>query len=131
VHTKLSHATTREQDLGSGKKGQSVFFDSERPERNDFVVTRQYRLQGVKKQIVPDIVLFVNGIPLAVIECKSPTLGEKWRQEAIEQLLRYQEISDDYVELGMPRLFETVQLVATVCGQAACCWDAQRLPKMC
>lgn len=121
IHTKLSHATTRQQDIGAGKKGQSVFFfDFERPERNEFIVTRQYRLQGVKKQIVPDIVLFVNGIPFAVIECKSPTLGEKWRQEAIEQLLRYQEIGEDYFELGMPRLFETVQIVATVCGQAAC-----------
>jgi type I restriction enzyme R subunit len=66
------------------------------------------------------VVVVVNGIPLAVIECKSPTLGDKWRGEAIEQLLRYQEIGEHYRELGMPRLFEMVQVVGGVCGQAAC-----------
>jgi type I restriction enzyme R subunit len=121
LHTALTYGLSLEQDRGQGKKGQDVFFfDFEHPTKNELIVTRQYRLQGVKKQIVPDIVIIVNGIPLAVIECKSPTLGEKWRQEAIEQLLRYQEIGEHYRELGMPRLFETVQILVGACGQAAC-----------
>jgi type I restriction enzyme, R subunit len=117
VHTDLTYGISLEQDRGEGKKGQTIrFFDFDDPGKNELVVTRQFRLQGVKKQIVPDVVVIVNGIPLAVIECKSPTLGDKWRPEAIEQLLRYQEIGDDYRELGMPRLFETVQVLAAVCG---------------
>jgi type I restriction enzyme R subunit len=120
VHTDLTYGISLEQDRGAGKKGQTIrFFDFDDPSKDELVVTRQYRLQGVKKQIVPDVVLLVNGIPLAVIECKSPTLGDKWRAEAIEQLLRYQEIGEHYRELGMPRLFETVQVLVATCGQAA------------
>jgi type I restriction enzyme R subunit len=120
LHTTLTMGVALEQDLGSGKKGQTVrFIDFEDPRANDLLVTRQYRLQGSKKQIVPDIIIFVNGIPLVVVEAKSPTLGEKWKQEAIEQMLRYQEIGTEYRELGMPKLFETVQVIVATCGQAA------------
>ena len=41
-----------------------------------------------KKFIVPDLVLFVNGIPLVVVECKSPGVPEPI-EEAIDQLQRY------------------------------------------
>ncbi|MDB4946676.1 MAG: type site-specific deoxyribonuclease, HsdR family [Labilithrix sp.] len=123
VYTALTYGISLEQDGGTapgGKKGRTVrFFDFDDPENNDLLVTKQFRLQGAKKQIVPDLVVFVNGIPLAVIECKSPTLGEKWQGEAIEQLLRYQEIGESYRELGMPRLFETVQIMIATCGQSA------------
>jgi type I restriction enzyme R subunit len=120
VHTDLTYGISLEQDRGEGKKGRTIrFFDFDDPGKNELVITRQYRVQGVKKQIVPDVVVIVNGIPLAVIECKSPTLGDKWRAEAIEQLLRYQEIGENYRELGMPRLFETVQVLVATCGQAA------------
>ncbi|HMA92869.1 MAG TPA: type I restriction endonuclease, partial [Polyangiaceae bacterium] len=55
-----------EQDRGDSKKGQSVrYFDFAQTANNELVVTRQFRLQGVKKQIVPDVVIIVNGIPLA------------------------------------------------------------------
>ena len=55
------------------------FIDWEHPERNDFLVVNQFRVdepggQG-HKFIAPDLVLFVNGIPLVVIEAKSPTRG--------------------------------------------------------
>lgn len=121
VHTALTYGISLEQDRGAGKQGQTIrFFDFVDASKNELVVTRQYRLQGTRKQIVPDVVVIVNGIPLAVIECKSPTLGDKWRGEAIEQLLRYQEQGEHYHELGMPRLFETVQVLAAVCGQGAC-----------
>lgn len=121
LHVALTYGISLEQDVGAGKQGQTVrFFDFARPANNELVVTRQYRLQGAKKQIVPDVVVIINGIPIAVIECKSPTLGTKWREDAIEQLLRYQEIGEQYRELGMPRLFETVQVLVATCGQAAC-----------
>jgi type I restriction enzyme R subunit len=121
LYTILTYGTSLEQDRGDGKKGQTVrFLDFDKPKNNEFLVTRQYRVQGAKKQIRPDIVVFVNGIPLAVIECKSPTLGESWKSEAIDQFSRYQEVEARYRELGYPRLFEPVQVIVATCGQAAC-----------
>jgi type I restriction enzyme R subunit len=107
----------------SGKRKQSVtvrYFDFDNPANNEFTVCRQYTIHGTSKHVRPDIVCFVNGIPLAVIECKSPTKGEKWREEAIKQLRRYQEAGAEFRGEGAPRLFETVQLVIATCGVAAC-----------
>jgi type I restriction enzyme, R subunit len=130
LHITLTHGISLDQDVGSGKKGQTVqFIDFEHPERNEFLVTRQYRVRGAKKEIRADVVAFVNGLPLAVIECKSPTLGDKWLEEAVRQALRYQEVGSEYRDLGAPRLFETVQLVIATCGQAASygtLWTPQR-----
>lgn len=120
LHTTLTYGISLEQDRGGGKTSHSVrFFDFHDPATNDYLVTRQYKVSGSKKHICPDIVVFVNGIPLAVIECKSPTLGDKWRDEAITQLLRYQEAGDEFRGLGAPALFEPVQLVIGCCGQGA------------
>ncbi|MEC4686338.1 MAG: type I restriction endonuclease subunit R [Nitrospirota bacterium] len=119
VHTALVHTISLEQDLGQGKKGQSVhFIDFEHPENNEFVVTRQFRIQGSKKLICPDIVVFVNGIPLVIIECKSPTIQNPI-EEAITQLLRYQEIGEKFKGLGAPHLFEPAQILIATCGQVS------------
>jgi type I restriction enzyme R subunit len=120
LHTTLTYGIALEQDVGGGKKGQSVrFFDFDVPTNNEFIVTRQFRVLGAKKHIVPDIVLLVNGIPLVVIECKSPTLGETWKVEALDQFCRYQELETRYRELGAPKLFEPVQILVATCGQSA------------
>jgi type I restriction enzyme R subunit len=119
IHTALVHTISFEQDLGQGKKGQSVhFIDFEHPENNEFIVTRQFWVQGSKKAICPDIVVFVNGIPLVVIECKSPTIQNPI-EEAITQLIRYQEAEDRFKGQGAPRLFETAQILVATCGQAS------------
>jgi type I restriction enzyme, R subunit len=55
-----------------------------------------------------DIVVYVNGLPLAVIECKSPALADPMG-EAIRQFRRYQG-RDEFSGLGAPRLFETAQM---------------------
>ncbi len=80
--------------------------------------TRQYRVVGAKQTIAPDLVVFVNGIPLVVIECKSPTINEPV-EKAIEQIFRYQEADDKFRGLGAPRLFHATQLLIATCGQAA------------
>ncbi|MCR9161683.1 MAG: type I restriction endonuclease subunit R [Nannocystaceae bacterium] len=121
LYNHLTYGMSIEQDLGEGRKGQTVaFFNFEDPSANEFIVTKQYRVHGTKHHVKPDIVCFVNGIPLVVIECKSPTKGDQWRQEAIKQLRRYQEADDEWRGEGAPRLFETVQIVIGTCGQAAC-----------
>jgi type I restriction enzyme R subunit len=87
LYALLTHGGTVTQDLGAGSKGQTVrYFDFTSPRANDLLVTRQLRVKGSKKQIIPDVVVYVNGVPLVVIECKSPTLGEKWQHEALDQL---------------------------------------------
>lgn len=119
VHTALVHNISLEQDLGAGQRGQTVrFIDFDKPEANEFAFTRQYRVVGAKQTIVPDLVVFVNGIALVVIECKSPTLTDPI-EKAIEQLFRYQEADDKYRGLGAPRLFHAAQLLIATCGQAA------------
>jgi type I restriction enzyme R subunit len=119
VHTALVHTISLEQDLGQGKKGQSVhFIDFEHSENNEFIVTRQFRIQGSKKFISPDIVVFVNGIPLVIIECKSPTIQNPI-EEAITQLLRYQEIGEKFKGQGAPHLFEPAQILIATCGQVS------------
>lgn len=119
VHTALVHNISLEQDLGTGKRGQTVrFIDFDSPENNEFVFTRQYRIVGAKQTIVPDVVVFVNGIPVVVVECKSPTISEPL-EKAIQQVLRYQEVDESFRGLGAPRLFHTTQLIVTTCGQAA------------
>lgn len=121
LYNHLTYGLSVEQDLGRGRKGHTVrFFDFENPAANEFLVVRQYKIHGSKHHIYPDIVCFVNGLPLVVIECKSPTKGDKWRQESITQLRRYQEADSDFKGEGAPRLFNTVQLVIGTCGQAAC-----------
>lgn len=120
LYTTLTYGIALEQDRGDGKKSHSVrFLDFANPAANEFVVTRQYKVKGAKKHIKPDVVLFVNGIPIAVIECKSPTLGEGWKAEAIDQFSRYQELEGRYRDLGHPKLFEPVQILVATCGQAA------------
>lgn len=61
---------------------------------NRFVAINQYRVDTVgtvKKCIIPDIVLFINGIPVVVIECKvASSYATNPMEEGITQLLRYQ-----------------------------------------
>ena len=44
----------------------------------------QFRVLGTEHHIIPDVVLFLNGLPAVVIECKSPNIKDAIR-EAINQ----------------------------------------------
>jgi type I restriction enzyme, R subunit len=78
-----------------GGRGQTVrFIDWENPAKNRFTVVSQYRVDcppgydNGNAFIVADLVLLVNGIPIAVVECKSPAIPEPLPQ-AVDQLRRY------------------------------------------
>jgi type I restriction enzyme R subunit len=104
-----------------GGRGQTIhFIDWAHPERNDFTVINQFRVDCPpgytrgKAFIVPDLVLLVNGIPLVVVECKSPSCPEPLA-EAVDQLRRYTnqrkasfEVDDNE---GNEPLFHTNQLL--------------------
>jgi type I restriction enzyme, R subunit len=48
------------------------FIDYQDPDNNDFLVVNQLRCHGKTRNSIPDIIVYVNGLPLAVIECKAP-----------------------------------------------------------
>ena len=102
------------------EKGVAVI-DFEHPERNDFLAINQFRVDvpGGKTFIAPDIVLFVNGIPLVVVECKSPQISNPM-EEGINQILRYSnqrpEVEEDE---GCERLFYYNQFLVSTFRQEA------------
>jgi type I restriction enzyme R subunit len=114
IHEKLVRHTDVKQDLGHGMKHQTVkYIDYENPENNDFFALNQFRVEGPMEVIKPDIILFVNGIPLGVVECKAPTIVEP-RSEALEQLQRYQNERTETGNEGAEELFRYNQFsVAT------------------
>ena len=112
-----------------GGRGQTIrFIDWDTPENNSFTVVNQYRVDcppgynSGKAFIVPDLVLLVNGIPLVVVECKSPSVPEPLA-EAIDQLRRYSnqrhanyEVED--FEGNEPLFFTNQLLIATSFDEA-------------
>jgi type I restriction enzyme, R subunit len=89
------------------------FIDFEHPERNDFLAINQYRVDrpGAHGYSLPDVVLFVNGIPLVVIECKSPYITDPIG-DGVEDLLKYSNQRDWVTEPeGAERLFQYNQLL--------------------
>lgn len=64
--------------------------DYENIENNDFLIVNQMKYNGSKKNSIPDIVVYINGLPLAVIEAKSPKVSIT---DAISDLAYYQENS--------------------------------------
>ena len=75
------------------------------------------KVPGTEHHIIPDIVLFVNGLPLVVVECKSPKVKEPVA-EAIDQLMRYCE-QRDYVKEGSKPLFYYNQFIVATCRNKA------------
>ena len=75
--------------------------DQERPENNEFLVSDQVWFESSRGRIRADLVLFVNGLPLVLIECKNPAEpGVNWRA-AHRQIKKYEET--------VPELFKYVQ----------------------
>ncbi|QEZ89340.1 type I restriction/modification system, restriction subunit [Aliarcobacter cibarius] len=72
-------------------KPQPVFIiDYENIENNDFLIVNQMKYNGIHKNSIPDIVVYINGLPLAIIEAKSPKVSIT---DAISDLGYYQENS--------------------------------------
>lgn len=109
---------------GRGKTLRYVDWDE--PANNRFTAVCQFRVDcpgGLSKRYVtPDVVLFVNGIPLVVVEAKSPGTSEPIAA-AIDQLRRYtnQRKAAGEVEEneGNERLFHTNQVLVATCFDEA------------
>jgi type I restriction enzyme R subunit len=119
IYDKLINHISLQQDIGHGKKNQTVkYIDFENLDNNSFIAINQFRVKG-KETIKPDITLFVNGLPLAVIECKNNTTCNEPEEEAINQLRRYQNIRSDDTEEGAEELFYPNQLLVAAWGDSA------------
>jgi type I restriction enzyme R subunit len=113
---------------GTAKSFNMKYVDWDYPENNVFHVTEEFSCESWDRQnnARPDIVLFVNGIPFAVIECKSSVVDV---EQAVEQMIRNQ--GNGYI----PQLFKFVQVVMATnknsvkyatCGTSSKFWSIWR-----
>ena len=111
----LSLGKSLPQSINGNMKSFSLrYIDWENPANNIFHVTEEFVVErrGSHEPRRPDIVLFVNGIPLCVIECKSPDIKDPINQ-AISQQIRNQK------EDEIPALFQYTQILLTISGNEA------------
>jgi type I restriction enzyme R subunit len=110
IYDLLSLGKALEQTIGGDTKSFTLqFIDWENLANNVFHVVEEFEVErtGSNEKCRPDIVLFVNGIPFAVIECKRPDIKGPLEQ-ATSQNIRNQ--ADDYI----PKLFTYTQLLMGV-----------------
>jgi type I restriction enzyme R subunit len=101
----LQLGTSLDQTIEGETRGRSLkYIDWDNPTNNTFHVTKEFAVERAElaKTRRPDIVLFVNGIPFCVIECKGP--NEDLEQGA-SQIIGRQNAEE------IPYLFRTVQLL--------------------
>jgi type I restriction enzyme R subunit len=105
VYDLITLGTAMEQTIeGDSKSFNMNYIDWRNPGRNRFHVTVEYSVERSRSTETarPDIVLFVNGIPFCVIECKAPQVEV---EQAVSQSIRNQ--NDDHI----PKLFIYSQMV--------------------
>ena len=110
AYERLTLGKAFEQSIDGNKKSFTLrYIDWKNPENNVFHVTEEFAVMrnGSKEHYRPDIVLFVNGIPLCIIECKRPDMKEPISQ-AISQHIRNQQ--DD----GIKHLYVYSQLLLSI-----------------
>lgn len=100
----LGKSYTENLEDGTKRSFTLRYIDWDNIENNDFYVVEEFTVESEdgKHNVRPDLVLFINGIPFGVIECKSPSISV---DQGIEQMIRNQ--SKEYI----PQLFKFVQIV--------------------
>ncbi|ALO08571.1 HsdR family type I site-specific deoxyribonuclease [Streptomyces venezuelae] len=112
---------------GASATVQYVEWHEERSGLNEFTVVDQLRVRNRSGDLsILDIVLFVNGVPLVAVECKSSDAADPIRS-AVLDLRHYagdpvddeRDGTDLPVPAGVPELFRTVQLLVAATGETA------------
>ncbi len=101
VHRLLTEGvkvTVKDERTGQDEPRTLRVIDWERPAENDFLAVSQLSVKGPLYTCIPDVVLFVNGLPWAVLELKRP--GVPMRQAFDENLTSYK-----HPQNGAPQLF--------------------------
>lgn len=115
AYNRITLGKDLEQSIGGDKKSFPLqYIDWTNLENNVFHVTEEFKVMRStsKEHYIPDLVLFVNGIPLCVIECKRPDMKEPISQ-AISQHLRNQQ------DEGIRNLYVYSQLVMSLATDSA------------
>ena len=115
IYDLLTLGKSMQQSIGGDLRSFTLrYIDWLSPERNVYHVTEEFSVEraGSEKTRRPDILLFVNGIPLVVIECKSSDIKDPLDQ-AVSQNIRNQK------EGEIPYLFYFSQILLGVCGNGA------------
>ena len=106
IYETLLHGRSYTEFLPDGSKKSFTiqYIDWNHIENNVFHVAEEFEVERMdgRGNVRPDIVLFVNGIPFGVIECKRASISVK---QGIQQMIRNQ--NNEYI----PQLFKFVQLV--------------------
>jgi type I restriction enzyme, R subunit len=108
-HKVLANTTVDTNELTGEPSPLVRFIDFDDWKNNSFIAINQFRINtpgGPREAIIPDIVLFVNGLPFVVIECKDIDVSEPLSEAEI-QIRRYSNRRDDDfgVKEGKERLF--------------------------
>jgi len=112
-HKYLTQGVDVEVRTADGIRGQKVYIvDFENPESNEFLAINQFTIIEGSQNKRPDIILFVNGLPLVVIELKNATDENATLKSAYNQLQTYKQ--------AIPSLFTYNELLIVSDG-----WDAQ------
>lgn len=105
IYDLLTLGVALEQSIEGDSKSYTLnYIDWKNPANNIYHVIAEFPIERNRSQEIcrPDIVLFINGIPFAVIECKSPKIEVN---QAVSQMIRNQR--DEYI----PKLYTYTQLV--------------------
>ena len=109
----LQLGTSLDQTIEGDTRGRSLrYIDWETPANNVFHVSKEFDVERPESSATrrPDIVLFVNGIPFAIIECKGPAED---LEQGVSQLIGRQNADE------IPHLYRTVQLLIATNRNAA------------
>ena len=99
----------RDPESGETRGGRARLIDFEQPEKNDLLVVRQLTAAGPSgKWIRPDLTVFVNGIPIAVIELKDPADEQADLNSAVRQFQRYKDTARGAPDFFVPNLLLVV-----------------------
>lgn len=96
VHRLLLSGIPVEFPVGDEKRSDLVnLIDFAEPRNNDFLLVSQFTVTGTKQPRRPDLVAFVNGLPLAVIELKNPANEQTDIWDAFNQIQTYKDEIED------------------------------------
>lgn len=92
----------RDATTGENRGGRARLVDFDNPANNDFLVVRQMTFTTTNGKLIrPDLIVCLNGLPLAVIELKDPTDESADLDKAIDQLGRYVDAAPDLFVANM------------------------------
>jgi type I restriction enzyme R subunit len=112
IHKYITEGIEVEVRMEDGVRGQQVdIIDFENPENNEFLVVNQLTIIEGNSNKRPDIILFINGLPLVVLELKNATDENATVKSAFNQLQTYKQY--------IPSLFTFNEILIASDG-----WDA-------